>query len=254
VIRITGKPHSGTLPEATQGNRRNDDRAAHPEAAKPDRADGQEPAVVDQADAEQPALSEEFMAELRSMEAMFGELSASERRVLLAQWVIKLHQRIGYFRCIDELTAAFIEVQRGLTPPLFRPIERPGRPALPLIEEDKRSAAALALEALMEASMSKQDAARVVARRLGYSAADREAWREVARWRDDLARAASDRGRYSDDFRVQAKIHEMQRVHLFCAIKNRGEDPRALAEKELTRIDQIRGILNREKGEDFSPN
>jgi hypothetical protein len=184
---------------------------------------------------------------LHSIEAKFDDLPASERRVLLAEWVMKLHEGIGYHRCLYELTDAFIEVQRGLTPSLFRPIQRSGRPALPLIEEDKRSAAVLAMDALMQANMSKQDAARKVARRLGYSVADHGAWREVARWRDDLARAAKGSGRFSDDFRVAAKTHQIARLHLFCAIKERGEDPLILAEKEISRIDQIRQMLHREK-------
>jgi hypothetical protein len=243
VIRITGGQPAGVFYGVIQPK---ENGSATPETEKRRSPDSGEVIVPDEPKPEQPALSDELMEALRLVEAKFNELPASGRRLLLAEWVMKLHQQIGYFRCMYELTDALIEVQRGLTPPLFRPMERSGRPALPLIEQDRRSAAALAMEALEKAGKTKEDAARTVARRLGLSLSHGE-WREVLRWRDDLARAAKAGGRYSDDFRTQAKIHQIERLHLACSIEERGEDPAALAEKELSRIDQIREILNREK-------
>ena len=161
-------------------------------------------------------------------------------------------KRLGYFRCIEELSDAFIEAERGLLPSLFKPKETTGRPPLPLIIEDIRSAAALAMDALMQAGMEKQDAARTVAKRLGYSVANPEGWKKVVKWRDDLARAAGDKSRYSDDYRLQARLHEELRADLFCAIIQRGEDPHSLVADQYARIDQLRLRINREKGADLS--
>jgi hypothetical protein len=252
VNRIMGKPHSGTSSAAAQGSRRNDNAGVPPEAAEARSVDSRNTAAVDEAEPEQPPLSEELMAELRSIEARFDELPASGRRVLLAKWLTKFRWRVGHFRCIDELIDAFIEAERGLHPPLFTPKDASGRPPLPLIVADIRSAAALAMDALMQAGMGKQDAARAVAKRIGYSVTDRQAWNKVAKWRDELARAVGDKSRYSDDFRLHARLHEELRADLFCALNERGEDPHVLAADQYTRIDQLRQRLNREKGADLS--
>src|ERR1700730_9269734 len=204
------------------------------------------------AEAEQPALSADLMSALSSIEAKFDELPVSGRRMLLLAWLTELRNRSGYFRCIGELVDAFIEVHRGLLPPLFKPVDTAGRPPLPMIVEDMQSAAALAMDALMLGRKRKEEAARIVARKLGYSVSDPVGWKKVAQWRDDLARAARGKGNYSDDYRWHAELHEHQRAELTEEIKAKGRDAQRLAARQLARLDRRRRILDREKGEDFS--
>jgi len=201
---------------------------------------------------EQPALSADLIAALRSVEAKFDELSAFGRRFFLTNWLVQFRNRLGPFRCIEELVDAFIEVNRGLLPPLFKPIDTPGRPRLPMIVEDLQSAAALAMDALMLAGKRKEEAARIVARRLGYSVADPSGWRKVVRWRDDLARAARGKGNYSDDYRGHAGLHERQRAELVQQMRAGRRDPQRILARQLTRVDRHRKLVDREKGGDFS--
>jgi hypothetical protein len=231
---------------------RTEDEGSQPETAKPKDADGKETLAENRAEPGQSALSDDLFAALRAVDEKFDELPTSKRRTLLAEWLMTFRKRVGYFRCIEELSDAFIEAQRGLLPPLFKPTETCGRPPLPLVVEDIRGAAALAMDALMQSGMRKQDAARAVAKRLGYSVASRDGWTKVAKWRDDLARAAGDKGRYSNDYRLQARLHEELRADLFCAVKERGEDPQSLAADQYARIDLLRQRLSREKGDDLS--
>jgi hypothetical protein len=204
------------------------------------------------AELEQPAISADLMSALQSVESKFYELPVWGRRILLLAWLTELRNRLGYFQCIGELVDAFIEVHRGLLPPLFKPVDTAGRPPLLMIVEDMQSAAALAMDALMLGHKRKEEAARIVARRLGYSVSDPSGWKKVAQWRDDLARAARGKGNYSDDYRWHAELHEHLRAELIEEIKARGRDAHRLAARQLARLDRRRRILDREKGEDFS--
>src|SRR3984893_9325883 len=201
---------------------------------------------------EQPALSADLMSALHSIEAKFDELPVSGRRMLLLAWLTELRNRSGYFRCIGELVDAFIEVHRGLLPPLFKPVDTAGRPPLPMIVEDMQSAAALAMDALMLGRKRKEEAARIVARKLGYSVSDPVGWKKVAQWRDDLARAARGKGNYSDDYRWHAELHEHQRAEMIQEIKVGCRDAQRVAARQLARLDRLRRTPDREKGEDFS--
>jgi hypothetical protein len=192
------------------------------------------------------------MSALQSIEAKFYELPVSGRRILLLAWLTQLRNRLGLFQCIGELVDAFIEVHRGLLPPLFKPVDTVGRPPLPMIVEDMQSYAALAMEALMLAGNGKREAARIVARRLGCSVSDPSGWKKVAQWRDDLARAARGKGNYSDDYRHHAEMHEYLRGELIQEFKAGRRDPKRLAARQLARLDRRRRLLDRETGEDFS--
>jgi hypothetical protein len=199
---------------------------------------------------EQPAVSTDLMSALQLVEAKFYEAPVQQRRVLLLNWLTLLRNRLGDFQCIGELVDAFIEVHRGLLPPLFKPVETVGRPPLPMVVEDLQSYAALAMDALMLAHNGKQEAARIVARRLGLSVSDRNAWKKVAQWRDDLARAARGKGNYSDDYRWHAQLHEHLRAELIREIK--AGNAQRIAARQLGRLDRRRRIFDREKGGDFS--
>jgi hypothetical protein len=203
---------------------------------------------------EQLAVSADLMSALQLVEAKFYEAPVTVRRLLLLDWLTLLRNRLGPFQCIGELVDAFIELERGLRPPLFRPVETVGRPPLPMIVEDLQSAAALAMDAVMLSQKRKQEAARIVARRLGYSVSDPSGWKKVAQWRDDLARAAKGKGNYSDDYRSHAKIHEHRRAELIREVKAGHRDPQRLAARQLVRLDRRRRIFDREKGGIFPQN
>jgi hypothetical protein len=201
---------------------------------------------------EQPAISADLMSALQLVQAKFYDAPITERRLLLLNWLTLLRNRLGFFQCIGELVDAFIEVHRGLLPPLFAPVETVGRPPLPMVVEDLQSAAALAMDAIMLTHKRKEEAARIVARRLGYSVSDPSGWKKVAQWRDDLARAAKGKGNYSDDYRDHAELHEHLRAELIQEFKAGSRDPQRLVARQLFRLDRRRRILDREKVGDFS--
>jgi hypothetical protein len=201
---------------------------------------------------EQPAVSADLMSALQFVEARFYEAPVTERRLLLLRWLTLLRNRLGDFECIGELVDAFIEVHRGLLPPLFTPLETAGRPPLRMIVEDLQSAATLAMDAIMLSRKRKEEAARIVARRMGYSVTDSVGWRKVAQWRDDLARAAKGNGNYSNDYRTHAELHEEQRAKLIQEFKMGHRDPQRLVTRQLAKLDRCRRIFDREKGGDFS--
>jgi hypothetical protein len=201
---------------------------------------------------EPPAVSADLMSALQLVEARFSEAPVTERRLLLLRWLTLLRNRLGDFECIGELVDAFIEVHRGLLPPLFKPLETVGRPPLTLIVGDLQSAAALAMDAIMLSGKRKEEAARIVARRLGYSVSDPSGWREVAQRRDDLARAAKGKGNYSYDYRTHAELHEHGRTKLIQEFKVGHRDPQRLVARQLAKLDRCRRIFDREKGGDFS--
>ena len=77
---------------------------------------------------------------------------------------------------------------------------------------------------------------------------DPAGWKKVAQWRDDLARAANGKGKYSDDYRQFAKIHQKQRAQLIEKIKSGGQDPQEVAARELAWLEKLRRTKDREKG------
>ena len=220
--------------------------------AEPAPRTGELAAESESTEPELPPISADLMSALESVEAKFYDLPVSERRILLLNWLRQLRNRLGYFQCIGELVDAFIEVHRGLLPPLFKPLDTPGRPPLSMIVEDMQSAAAMAMDALMLAGKRKEEAARIVARRVGYSVSDPSGRKKVAQWRDDLARAAKGKGNYSDDFRWHAQLHEHYRAEMIQEIKSGGQDAQRLAARKLARLDRLRQMIDREKGGDFS--
>jgi hypothetical protein len=243
---------SNTAPEPTPATSRPATKGARQTSAEPPRTDYEKGVEAREAGQEGPVLSDDLISTLHLVEGRFDQAPASERRLFLTDWLMKFRQRLGHFRCIEELIDGLIELERGNATPLLTPQNTGGRPTLRLIIEDVQSGAALAMEASMLAGMSKQEAAHFVARRVGYSPTDRAAWKKVAQWREDLARAASGKGRYSEDYRTHARIHAKKRAQLIEAIKAGGQDARSLRDRELGRVDQLRKIANREKGADLS--
>jgi hypothetical protein len=144
------------------------------------------------------------------------------------------------FYTLVEIQIAFDEGARGLLQPLFQPDEKPGRPRRPWALVQQQGYAALAMEALVRAGESREQAAKKVARvlkQVGYtfpskSKADR---RTVAEMRDEVRRILAAKAGKSELY----DHYDFDQLWLEQEMSG-GKDPAELAKEILGWLSAIR--------------
>jgi hypothetical protein len=191
----------------------------------------------------QPSGLDDLIRVFHMHEDLHDQLAPGDRRYWLLLRLTKLQEVLGYSPYVGELIDSLIEVERGLTAPLFE-VTPNGRPKMSLTEQEIQSRAALAMEGLMLGGMKKDAAAREVAKKLGYSSYDPTGARKVAQWRYDLVRAARGTGNYSDEYRMLASLHLEELNQLRRAVKVDGKDARLLAKEQLKAVEWLRRAID----------
>src|SRR5262249_45146769 len=119
--------------------------------------------------------------EIEELEADFStiweqEKTPRDRAAGVLQRAIEHFQFLGVSRDgwapLEHIQIAFEECERGLLHPLFEPDKKQGRRRRPRAQVEQQRHAALAMEALIRAGESKEQAARRVAkvlRQIGYN-------------------------------------------------------------------------------------
>jgi hypothetical protein len=139
-----------------------------------------------------------------------------------------------------EIEVAFQEGERGLLHPLFEPNKKQGRRRRPWALVQQQRFAALAMEALIRAGESKEQAAKRVAKvlkQIGYEfpANSKAEWKTVAEIRDEISRSLAGKGpksEFDDDY-------DFDRLWLDQEIEE-GKEPAELAKLILGWVSAMR--------------
>lgn len=147
-------------------------------------------------------------------------------------------------RPIEDISEAFHDAERGVPHPLFAPSPLDHRRPLSIRRLKAMKSAALAMDMLMLAGMSKKFAAGRVAgelERRGIPLGGKWGvpdWKKVAGWRDRLSAAAKRRGRASIDWHLVGFFYLLRRGSLARQVQEDGKNPKDLAMSLLADIRQ----------------
>lgn len=143
-------------------------------------------------------------------------------------------------RPLFELDLAFAEAKRGRLDPLFQPVPLKHRQPTPLSQLWVMALASLAMDLLMAGKLSKEKAARAIAKSLRKNDVPIESkrgisdWKTVIGWRETLRKNKGHR-----DVLWFGDFYRLAREERLNLLKKQSLNPTELAKQELERLREI---------------
>jgi hypothetical protein len=167
-----------------------------------------------------------------------ARIRAVETLTMLNQFLRDLGVTPSLTRPLDDILDAFVEADRGHLLPLFMPKKIAHRPPLELKQLWIMMKASLAIDLLMKANKTKEQAAREVAKQLRkYGIAiegnlDKQDWETVVGWREKLRKASG-----HPDVVWCSSFYKLQKEARLRQVAEHDSEPRTLAIQELQSLD-----------------